>query len=298
MDEQDLILSLSFLQGDIMSDQRPKKSPYFYLALCILLWASIPVATKKILIELDNIQTLFYSTIFSTAVMGILVLVENKSKLLKGYGHKKILFMAVLGFLGNYFYYILLYAAFERTTAAEAFILEYTWPLMVLLLSFFILKEKVTVLKLIGIAISFFGIVVITTQGQLTSVSFTNLYGNLLAICSAVVFALFSVLGKKSDFDHTVSVFIYFLAALIYSIPTVFFFSSFKLPSIRTWLWIIYNGVFVNGISYVFWFKALKGGKTHLISNLLYLTPFVSLIYIALLFSKNPIDVSLTGNNH
>ncbi|WP_461207310.1 DMT family transporter [Clostridium sp. DL1XJH146] len=273
-----------------------RENAYFNLALCILLWASIPVATKKILVELDNLQTLFYSTIFSTLVMGILVIFQKKKSEFKKNTAKEFSIMFFLGFLGNYLYYVLIYGALDKTTASEGFILAYTWPMLVLIISFIILKEKVTIMKIIGIFISFLGIIVITTNGNLSHFNLTNLHGDLLALSGALVFALFSVLGKKYNFDKTISVFIYYLSALIFIVPTVMVFSEIILPtSSSVWGWLIYNGVFVNGISYVFWFKALEGGETHIISNVLYLTPFVSLIYIAIFLDEKILMSSVAG---
>ncbi|MGC8790298.1 MAG: hypothetical protein ACP5PO_02140 [Desulfurella sp.] len=36
------------------------KKGYLYLAICIASWALIPIASKEILSNLDNIQMLFY----------------------------------------------------------------------------------------------------------------------------------------------------------------------------------------------------------------------------------------------
>ena len=58
---------------------------FFYLGLCILSWGLIPVVTKQILGELNNLQMLFYSTIFSCIVMGGLVLFQKKISVLATY---------------------------------------------------------------------------------------------------------------------------------------------------------------------------------------------------------------------
>jgi drug/metabolite transporter (DMT)-like permease len=280
---------------NIKSCKNKQSNAYTNLAFCILLWASIPVATKKILVELDNMQTLFYSTILSTLVLGILLIFQKKTKELKKYNKSQYSTMFFMGFLGNYLYYVFLYGALSKTTASEGFILAYTWPIMVLMLSFIILKDKVTIKKITGIFISFFGIVIITTNGNITTFNFTNLQGDILALSGAFVFALFSVLGKRFNFDKTISVFIYFLSALIFIVPTILIFSEITFPSVNVWLWIIYNGVFVNGISYIFWFKALEDGKTHIISNLLYLTPFISLIYISIFLDEKILISAVIG---
>jgi len=58
---------------------------FFYLGLCILSWGLIPVVTKNILVELNNLQMLFYSTIFSCMVMGGIILFQKKISLLTTY---------------------------------------------------------------------------------------------------------------------------------------------------------------------------------------------------------------------
>ncbi|MEO8954417.1 MAG: DMT family transporter [Ktedonobacteraceae bacterium] len=268
---------------------------FFYLGLCILSWGLIPVVTKNILIELNSLQMLFYSTIFSCIVMCGIVLFEKKMLVLKTYTISDYGKIGGLGFLGTYLYYVLLYAALALTSASEGFILAYTWPMLVIILAFPLLRERFTVKKICSIFISFLGIVVIVTHGSIFALSFTSLQGDILALGGAGVFALFSVLGKKFHYDQTVSVFIYFVTALVFITPTLFLFSSLKIPSLHVWLWLLLNGFVVNGISYVFWFKALEYGDTSVTSNALYLTPFLSLVYIAVFLGEKILISSIVG---
>lgn len=258
----------------------PQQISYFNLALCILFWASIPVASKKILVEMTNVQMLFWSTLFSFGVMSVVLAAQGKTGLLARYRAREYGWMGLLGFLGAYLYYVLLYGAFARTTAAEGFILAYTWPILVSLLAVLLLGEKLTGRKALGIGISFFGVLVIVTQGKIVSVAFTSLTGDLLALAGAFVFALFSVLGKRARYDPTVSATVYFAVALLAVTATLLATSTIPWPSAAVWPWLLYNGVLVNGITYVFWFKALENGDTFVISNALYLTPFLSLVYV------------------
>ncbi len=270
-------------------------SGFFYLSLCIALWASIPVASKKILSELDSIQMLFYSTLFSLIVLWLILIVQRKHKNMGSYSLRDYLNMAFLGFLGTYLYYVLLYTAFELTTAQEGFILAYTWPILVLALSFLILKEELTIKKIIAILISFLGIIIIVTRGKIFSLVLTNIIGDIIAILGAFVFALFSILGKKYNYDKTISAFIYFLTAQFLVTITLLAFSSLKVPSIETWIWLIYNGLLVNGVTYIWWFKALEKVDTHIVSTTLYLTPFLSLIYIWLFLGEKIFISSIIG---
>ena len=268
---------------------------FFFLGLCILSWGLIPVVTKYILIELNNLQMLFYSTIFSCIVLGGIVLFQKKTSVVATYSIHDYAKVGVLGFLGTYLYYVLLYGALALTSASEGFILAYTWPMLVIILAFPLLREKLTIKKLCSIFISFLGIVVIVTHGSIFTLSFTSLQGDILALGGAGVFALFSVLGKKYQYDQVVSVFIYFVTALVFITPTLLLFSSLKMPSFHVWLWLLLNGFLVNGVSYIFWFKALEYGDTSVISNALYLTPFLSLVYIALFLGEQILLSTVVG---
>ena len=264
---------------------------YLNLGLCILLWASIPVASKKILAELTNLQMLFWSTIFSVIALGALVISQRKVATLSSYLLRDFMRLSWLGFLGGFLYYILLYGAFARTSAAEGFILAYTWPILISLLAVPFLGERLTSGRFLAVATSFGGVVVIVTRGRLLELSVTSLPGNLLALCGALVFAFFSVQGKRVTHDLTIAAFIYFVTALICAAVAIGFVGVSPLPSAPVWGWLLYNGLLVNGISYLFWFKALEHGDTFIVSNLLYLTPALSLLFVRLLLDE-PIHAS------
>lgn len=269
----------------------PRAQSYFNLALCILLWASIPVASKKILTELNNLQMLFYSSIFSVIALGALVLWQRNLTGLWSYTFRDYAHLSWLGFLGAFLYYVLLYGAFVRTSAAEGFVLAYTWPILISLLAVPLLGERLTPARLLAIAISFSGVVVIVTQGRMVGFQMENLAGNLLALSGALVFALFSLQGKLANYDLTIAAFVYFCAALVCAGAAIAVTGGLPLPSTSVWGWILYNGLLVNGISYLFWFKALEHGDTFVVSNLLYLTPAISLPLVRI-FLNEPVHAS------
>ncbi len=95
---------------------------FFFLGLCILSWGLIPVVTKQILGELTNLQMLFSSTVFSCMVMGSIVLFQKKTSVLATYSIHDYAKIGGLGFLGTYWYDVLLYGALVLTSASEGFL--------------------------------------------------------------------------------------------------------------------------------------------------------------------------------
>ncbi len=273
---------------------KTKIRAYVYVILCIVSWALIPVCSKKVLIGMNNFAMLLFSNFISFITLGIYITFEKKWGVLKRYATKDYLYMSFLGILGSFVYYILLYGAFSMATAQEVFIINYLWPVLVVIFAVFILNEQLTPVKIISILISFTGVVIIVTKGNMLSISFGSIKGDIMAFFGAVSFSLFSVLGKRVKYDDTIAVFVYFLAAFVVSLAFTPF-SSIEKVNVSIAVWLVINGVFANGISYIFWFYALKKGNIHIVSNAVYLTPFVALLFISLFLKEKIYTYSLVA---
>ena len=114
------------------------KLSYIYVSFAIILWASTAAVGKLIVQEITNVQLMFYSFIFSITGLFLIVLFQRKLKLLKEYNLKDYLHMAGMGFVGCYLYYIFLFGALMFAPAQEAFIVNYLWPLMVVIFAIII----------------------------------------------------------------------------------------------------------------------------------------------------------------
>ena len=273
---------------------KTKIRAYVYVIICIVSWALIPVCSKKVLIGMNNFAMLLFSNFISFITLGIYITFEKKWGVLKRYATKDYLYMSFLGILGSFVYYILLYGAFSMATAQEVFIINYLWPVLVVIFAVFILNEQLTPVKIISILISFTGVVIIVTKGNMLSISFGSIKGDIMAFFGAVSFSLFSVLGKRVKYDDTIAVFVYFLAAFVVSLAFTPF-SSIEKVNVSIVVWLVINGVFANGISYIFWFYALKKGNIHIVSNAVYLTPFVALLFISLFLKEKIYTYSLVA---
>jgi len=273
---------------------KTKIRAYIYVALCIISWALIPVCSKKVLIGMNNFAMLLFSNFISFITLGIYITFAKKWSILKRYTIKDYLYMSFLGILGSFVYYIFLYGAFSVATAQEVFIINYLWPVLIVIFAVFILNERLTFIKIISILISFIGVVIIVTKGNMLSISFGSIKGDIMAFLGAISFALFSVMGKGSRYDEAIAVFVYFLASFVVSLVFTPL-SSIEKVNISVFVWLVVNGVFVNGISYIFWFYALKKGNIHIVSNAVYLTPFIALLFISIFLKEKIYSYSLVA---
>lgn len=180
--------------------------------------------------------------------------------------------------------------------AQEAQPLNYTWPIMLVLLSIPLLKQKIKFKSILAISISFVGVIIIGTRGNLTSLKFSNPQGVLLAVGSSVIWALFWIYNMKDKRDETAKLFLNFLFGSVFISIAILSFSKIVIPPINGLLSSIYVGLFEMGITFLVWLKALKLSKTTArVSNLIFLAPFISLIFIHRIVGEKILFSTIVG---
>lgn len=274
---------------------KPKVKAIVYVLLCVMLWALIPVVSKVGQTNLDNHQFLFYSSFVSFLLFLTLSFFTKEYKVFSRLRIYEFLKVVFLGFLGTYLYYILLYFGYKNAKGLEVLVLQYSWPVFIVLLSSIILKEKITKRKTIAVTLGFLGVFVILSKGNFTHIHLANIKVDMIVLFAGLVFALFSVLSKKITLDALSLNTIYFLIATIFSFFSMMIFSNFKLPTQSDIYPIIINGLLVNGISYLFWIKALKNAKASFLAPFIFLTPVISSIYLVVFFGEIFLPVYIVG---
>jgi drug/metabolite transporter (DMT)-like permease len=104
----------------------------------------------------------------------------------------------------------------------------------------------------------------------------------MLATGSSVFWALYFIFNMKDKRDEAVKLFLNFMFGSIYLVIAMFitggWSDSFTSKGVAA---SVYIGLFEMGITFFFWLKALQMAKsTDKVSNLVYLAPFLSLIFV------------------
>ena len=240
-------------------------------------------------------QLLFYICIFAAFSIFVTILFQHKGMMIIRYSVTDFGNFLIMGFLGVFLYTFCLFEAINYLSAHEAFILNYLWPILVVAFSAIFFKETFTTKKLTGIIFSFGGVLVLFSKGNIQTITLNNLTGTVYALIGAIVYALYSVIGKHQEYDKYVSTMFNYLFAAFFTLP--FLGSSFYLPSfsILQWSALLWLGVFANGFAFVFWFQALKYGDTSHVTNLVYFTPFLSLVYSYFILGEEILITSVVG---
>ncbi|WP_236631583.1 DMT family transporter [Endozoicomonas numazuensis] len=259
--------------------------------LCVSLWAVIPVVSKLGQTTLDHHQFLFWSSLFSFVMVAGLCFVTGSLKHLRNYSVKDWGQSTVLGLLGTYLYFLLLYKGYAGGKGMEVLIVQYTWPIFVALLSVVILRETLNGRKILSLLLGFAAIILILTKGQLQALSLNDSSLLLWVMAGAICFALFSVFSKRIKLEANSLMLVFFGVATLASFISMLVFSEFILPDSRSLLIVIISGVLVNGLSDVLWLWALRRTEASFLAPFIFLTPLLSTLYMLLIFSEQFLPV-------
>jgi len=253
---------------------------YKYALLAVLLWSSVATAFKLTL-ELISVESLlFYSTLTSLIILFLILVKEKKLKLLFSYPKDIYLKLFILGAINPFIYYLTLFKAYSLLPAQEAQAINYTWALVLTFLSAIILKQKITLIDYIASIIAYFGVLIVATHGNL-NLNFSSSSGLFFAILSTIFWALFWIYNVKLNVDSTIAMFINFLSGFLLLSLYILIFNIELDFNIKALFGSIYIGIFEMGITFILWLKALKlSNNNSKIANLIFLSPFLSLIFI------------------
>ncbi|HBS87013.1 MAG: hypothetical protein A2W91_02235 [Bacteroidetes bacterium GWF2_38_335] len=266
---------------------KKQKLSYIYALSAILLWSTIAVAFKISLRDLSPHQLLFNAILVSTVFFIIVLAAQKKIGTLFRFTFKQYLFSAFVGLLNPFLYYVVLLEAYDILPAQIAQPLNYTWPVLLVLLSVPILKQKINYKSILAIMVSFTGVIIISLQGDL-SMDIKNPLGVILAVGSSLMWALFWLLNVRDKREETVKLFLNFIFALIYITIILLLFSDFKIPETDSLIASVYVGIFEMGITFILWLKALSmTSSTDKIGNLVFISPFLSLFWISMMLGES-----------
>ena len=199
-----------------------QKRAYLLALLAVLFWSTMSSAFKITLRYIAFDQLLLFASFFGVISLAIINRVKKERAKLFELTKKEIFSSAMMGFLNPFLYYLILFKAYELLEAQIAGTLNYAWPVVLVLLSIPFLKQKISKASLLAILISFFGLVIISTRGDLLTFSFTSPLGVALAIGSAFIWALYWILNLKDKREDTAKILLNltfgFLYILVYTL--------------------------------------------------------------------------------
>ena len=247
----------------------------------VLLWSTVATAFKLALADLAPVQMLLVACAASIVVMGGALVIMGRWQEVFQVSRRQYLQSIGMGLINPCLYYFLLFGAFDRLPAQEAQPLNYTWALVLAYLSVPFLGQKLRRIDILAGLACYAGVVVIATRGAVTSLSFSDPLGVSLALGSTVVWASYWIIATRDTRDPVVGLFLNFLFGLPVIALVCWYTVGLEFPLGNSLAAALYVGVFEMGIAFVLWSQAMKKAEnTSKVSNLIFISPFLSLVFI------------------
>lgn len=164
---------------------------YLFASLTVFFWSTVATAFKIALRDMHYIQLLMVANITSLLIFTILLLTQGKLRLLRETTLHGIGLSALQGLLNPFAYYLLVFKAYSLLPAQVAQPANFIWPVVLILLSVPLLKQPLKFTGIAALLISFAGVLILSSQGNLSTFSIVEPLGIGLALLSSVVWSLF-----------------------------------------------------------------------------------------------------------
>ncbi|MFW5629051.1 MAG: DMT family transporter [Candidatus Cloacimonadaceae bacterium] len=277
--------------------RKDNKASLIFAALAILAWSTVSSAFKIALIDLSPLGLLLISSVVATLFLLAYNLCTKKKLFAEFTQNTRSSLPA--GLLNPFLYYLVLFSAYDRLPAQEAQALNYTWAIVLFIFSVIFFKERFRAKDLLALLISFLGILIISSRGKLTSFRFDDIGGISLALGSSFIWAGYWILNMKDKRDAGIKLFYNFMIGtsliVLYALISGKALFSTGVIAFGT-IAAIWVGIFEMGLTFLFWQKALEySTNTARISNLVFITPFLSLVFIRIVLNEAILPSTLIG---
>lgn len=271
------------------------KKEYLFAGTSIFFWSTVAVITKLLLGDFTSLQVLWISVLFAGLALLAANLITGRWVLMKKYRLRDYLTIALIGLPGTFFYYVFYYGGTAVMPASQAFIVNYLWPVMSIVFACIILKERATFRTIAAVLVSFLGVGIVVLSDLSQGLQAKSLVGAALCALGAVSYGIFTALTKKFGYDKPVSMMISYFVTFILTTVINLVKGDLFIPNFTQALGLGWNGVLTMALASTSWVMALEIGKTEKISNLAYITPFLSLVWTSLVLKEEFRITNLLG---
>ncbi|EJX1091709.1 TPA: DMT family transporter [Vibrio vulnificus] len=263
----------------------------------VLLWSTVATAFKLTLAEFSPIQMLTVASVVSAMALLTICALQGKLTQISTTFLSNPWYYLLLGLINPLAYYLILFKAYDLLPASQAQAINYSWAITLTLMAAVFLGQKIRKQDWVACVFSYVGVIVIATKGDLLGLSFESPVGVALALTSTLLWAGYWILNTKNQADPIVGVLLGFLVAIPFAIAlAVIEGQSWGQISTQGWLAVTYVGLFEMGVTFVLWLSALKlTNNTARISNLIFASPFISLMLLSSIIGEEIHPTTLIG---
>ena len=271
-----------------------KTSVYFAFAILAgVLWGIISIFLKGLYSAgFSALQVMFLRGFISSVFMAVFLFIKDKS-LLK-IKLKDIWFFIGTGVISLTFFSLCYFYTILESGASVAVVLLYTSPIFVLIMSVLFFKEKITLIKIIALCLTFLGCILVSTVGTTSGLS---VKGFSIGLCAGFGYALYSIFSRPAlkKYDSFTVTFYTFLFSAISIIP---FCSVFEIPNLIDTKSIFLScgiALLCTVLPYIFYTIGLSGLETGKAAILVTVEPLVATIIGFIVWKEDLSIIKLIG---
>lgn len=276
------------------------RSSYLYLAGAMFIAGSAVVASKILAGSMPSFLATELGILVGLLFLIPLLFLVKKETFQTDLKTNAILLIQAL--FGVFLYRIFTFVGLQYTSAANSGLITSCSPVIVALLAFLFLREKLTITRMIGILVVVIGMLAINIYPFLNSnmESSNDVKGNLFILLAVLCEALFSILSKVSCkpmsalYRTTIITFYAFILLLPFSVydGLQYDWAGIELSSV---ICVLYYGFFVSFLSYVFWFKGIEKVPASNAAVFTSVVPVSSIVLSAVVLKETVMAVHMVG---
>jgi drug/metabolite transporter (DMT)-like permease len=188
-----------------------------------------------------------------------------------------------LGIFGLFGYHALYFMALRLAPPAESGLINYLWPLLIVLFSAFLPGEKLKPHHIIGALLGLAGTIVLVAGRAQLGFAPQFIPGYCAAFVAAFVWAIYSVMSRRFAAVPTDAVVGFCLVtALLGAICHVAFEQTVWPENARQWLAVLALGIGPVGAAFYVWDIGMKRGDIRILGATSYAAPVFSTIFLVL----------------
>jgi drug/metabolite transporter (DMT)-like permease len=204
----------------------------------------------------------------------------------------------LLGLTGVFTYNVFFFKGLKLINAGRASIIIANNPIFIAILSAYFFKEKLNLIKVVGIIISVTGAIIVISKGNLNEILQGNIgRGEIYIFCCVLSWVVYSLIGKvvMDDLSPISSVFYSCVIGTFFLFFPAYFegiLNNFHHYPIMAWTGIFYLGIFGTVVGFVWYYEGIKRIGPTKASLFINFVP-VSAVILAFMILDEPITLSL-----
>lgn len=258
-----------------------------YASVAVLSWSTVATAFKVGLKSLTYFELILIASCTALVIFTTVLIAQKKLAVISSFSKKLWLRFAGIGLLNPVAYYLVLFKSYSLLPAQVAQPINYTWPILLLVMLAIFTRRPIPIPKYIGLTFSLLGVALISLGAGKSDVSGISVLGIFLALFSAIMWATYWMINNKNKkIDGTVSLFMGFLFGTIYLFVASLF-VGVNIGDTTSLLAGMYVGAFEIAIPFICFGMAIRmTNNPALVNQLCYLSPFMSLFFISIVLGE------------